>query len=346
MNTETEIKTSQSLEVVFANCENKDNTASDKSEGTHGRIKAQITPVIAVLLSVVTVLSVALIVVAVCLGNVSSEVSKLKKRDRGLYDKSDVVLTKETDRIYTYNYAYGDVAIPAIPGVPKSTYKTENFSTNENGFKEYYENGELRSYVGIDVSEMNGTIDWDKVKDDGVDFVIIRVGGRGWGSTGVMYTDSKFLENLEGAKDAGLMVGAYFFSQAITPEEAVEEAELAIDILDGAKLDYPLAYDWENIDGVGARTDNLDPDTMTECARAFCDKVEDEGYKSCLYLGAKDAYYKYDLGQLADIDIWYAFYNDTPGLYYNYMIWQYSASGKVEGISGDVDLNICFKNYK
>ena len=309
-------------------------------------LKSQMTPLVAVLMSMVAVLLVAVVVIAISLSGLSAQMNDLRKLRRGLYDDTNgTVLTKETDRIHTYNYAYGDVAIPAIPGVPKSTYKEENFETDDKGFKYYYEDEDLRSYVGIDVSEMNGEIDWNAVKADGVDFVIIRIAGRGWGSAGTMYTDSRFLENFRGARNAGLMVGAYFFSQAITAEEAVAEAEMALDILDGEKLDYPLAYDWENVDGVGARTDNLDPDTMTACARAFCDKVEDAGYKSCLYLGTKDAYYKYDLGQLADIDIWYAYYGDTPGLYYNYMIWQYSASGKVAGISGDVDLNICFKNY-
>lgn len=312
------------------------------------RFTVYLNPVTALMLCLIMIMSVVLVIVGISLFGLSSELDELRSSHRGVYNNSQsVVLSGESERIYTYNYAYGDVAIPAIPGVPKSMYKNENFQTDSNGFKYYYQDSELCSYVGVDVSEHNGSIDWNRVKDAGVDFVMLRIGGRGWGQEGIMYRDSSFSENLREAKEAGLMVGAYFFSQAITEEEAVEEAQYAIDILNGESLDYPLAFDWETIEGAeSARTDNISPDTLTLCARAFCDTVKEANYIPCLYTGSTLAYYKYDLAQLADIDIWYAFYDDTPGLYYNYMIWQYSATGKVDGISGDVDLNICFKNYK
>ena len=313
-----------------------------------GKIRKHINPVVAFILVMVFILSVVAIVLSISTVKLKAKTRELEGLHRGVYDKTqEIVLTEEGDRITTYNYAYGQVSIPAIAGVPKSTYKDENFSTDSDGFKHYYIDGERRSYVGIDVSEHNGSINWDKVKDAGVDFVMLRIGGRGWGEEGVMYADSAFMTNLTGARDAGLMVGAYFFSQAITEAEAIEEAEFSLEILGGESLDYPLAFDWETIDsGVDARTDNIAPETLTKCARAFCDRVKEAGYTPCLYTGTTLAYYKYDLGKLSDIDIWYAYFGDSPALYYNYMMWQYSSTGRVDGVSGDVDLNICFKNYK
>ncbi|MBR3971491.1 MAG: glycoside hydrolase family 25 protein [Ruminococcus sp.] len=311
-------------------------------------IKKHMTPLAAILLVIVLVLTSVLFIQGGSVRMLKKDLNNANMLHRAVYDKSQKIeLAGESDRIHTYNIAYGDVCIPAIEGVPKSTYKDEDFITDENGFKQYYIDGELCSYVGVDVSEHNGYIDWQKVRDAGVDFAMLRIGGRGWGEAGVLYGDSMFWENLRGAKAAGLMVGAYFYSQAISAEEAKEEAEFVLEILDGESLDYPIAFDWETVEGgVGARTDNLSPDILTECARAFCDRIKYAGYTPCLYTGATLAYYKYDLGVLSDIDIWYAFYNDTPGLYYNYMIWQYASDGRVSGISGDVDLNICFKNYK
>ncbi len=300
------------------------------------------------LLVVLCVVLVVLFVVQIVqVGRLSAELSEMRDIHQAIYDKSQTIeVAGESDRIREDHYSLGEVAIPALQGVPVSKYKDENFSVDEKGFLHYYQDGELCSYVGIDVSAHNGDIDWNKVKADGVDFVMLRIGGRGYGSEGVIYEDSYFLSNLRNAKKAGLYVGAYFFSQAVNAEEAREEALYCISVLGGEKLDYPLAFDWEIIEGDDARTDGTTPRALTGAARAFCDTVKDAGYMPCLYTGSTLAYYKYDLAQLSDVDIWYAFYNDSPDMYYNYMICQYSCTGRVDGITGDVDLNICFKNYK
>jgi len=270
------------------------------------------------------------------------------KRHGAVYDMdSSLTLAEKGDMIPIWNADIGYGAIPALEGVPVSTYKDENFRTDSKGFKYYYENGELASYTGIDVSSFNGYIDFDAVKNYGIDFVIVRLGGRGYGSEGVIFEDDYALRNLTEARKAGLMVGAYFFSQAITPEEAVEEANFCLDLLDGFYLDYPLVFDWETIDSSeNPRTEDISAETLTECAKAFCDTVNNAGYIPCLYTDAKKSYMKFDLSKLQGVDIWYAFYNDEPDMYYNYMMWQYSCTGYVDGIEGDVDLNICFKNYK
>lgn len=339
MNTEIFAEETREQSAPYTNPENsRDN--KKKKKGT-SLLKAWFNPMTAILLAVSLVLSVVAGVQGVKLRN-------NKEIHRAIYDKSQKVeLAGKSDRVPLSDYSLGDIAIPAYDGVPVCTYKEENFITDENGYMYYYEDEELCSYVGVDVSDFNGYIDWQAVKDSGVDFAMLRIGGRGYGEEGNMYDDTYFTDNLRRAKQAGLMVGAYFFSQAITAEEAEEEAEYALSLLAGASLDYPIAFDWEIIGGdEGARTDNISPDTLTACARAFCDKIKDAGYTPALYTGSQLAYYKYDLSQLSDVDIWYAFYNDTPDFYYNYTIWQYSCTGQVAGIEGNVDLNICFKNYK
>lgn len=296
--------------------------------------------VLCILLAVIIALGSTLTVTLVKLSQ--------SKRHGAVYDMdSELTLAEKGDKVDFYNPDVGNAAIPAMEGVAISTYKEENFRTDSKGLKYYYEDGELASYTGIDVSAYNGDIDFDAVKNFGIDFVIVRLGGRGYGSEGVIFEDEYALKNLKNAKAAGLMVGAYFFSQAITPEEAVEEANFCLEMLDGFYLDYPLVFDWEQIDSAeNPRTEGILPETLTNCAKAFCDTVNEAGYIPCLYTDAKKAYMKFDLSELSGIDIWYAFYNDEPNMYYNYMMWQYSCTGTVDGIEGDVDLNICFKNYK
>lgn len=270
------------------------------------------------------------------------------KRHGAVYDMdSQLTLAEKGDMIPIWHADIGYGAVPAMEGVPVSTYTKDNFRTDAKGLKYYYQEDELASFAGIDVSAYNGNIDFEKVKAYGIDFVIVRLGGRGYGQEGVLFEDEYALDNLRNARKAGLMVGAYFFSQAISPEEAVEEANFCLNMLDGFYLDYPLAFDWETIDSAeNPRTENISAETLTQCAKAFCDTVNKAGYIPCLYTDSKKAYMKFDLSKLKGVDIWYAFYNDEPDMYYNYMMWQYSCTGYVDGIEGDVDLNICFKNYK
>lgn len=337
MNREVLTEEKEVMTPLYTNPEKPDKKQKKKHSGL---FRSWFNPMVAVLLA----LSLVLLTVVCVQG---SKLRNHKEIHRAIYDMSqEVSVAGKTDRVPLSQYGLGDTAIPAIEGVPVCLYKDENFRTDENGYMYYYEDEELCSYMGVDVSDFNGYIDWQAVKDSGVDFAMLRIGGRGYGEEGTLYDDTYFRTNLHNAKQAGLDVGAYFFSQAITAEEAKEEAEYAISLLRGASLDYPLAFDWEFIEGDTARTDNISPDMLTACARAFCDEVKRAGYIPALYTGSSLAYYKYDLGQLSDIDIWYAFFNDTPDFYYNYTIWQYSCTGAVDGIEGNVDLNICFKNYK
>lgn len=197
---------------------------------------------------------------------------------------------------------------------------------------------------GIDISEYSGEVDFEKVKEDGISFVMVRLGGRGYGDKGVLYSDDKALEYIKNAKAAGIKVGGYIFSQAVNKEEAIEEADYATEFLNGETLDYPIAFDWEEIEDDTARTDNLSDSILTDCAKSFCSRISEKGYIPMIY--AKEKVYKrYDRTELQEYDFWYAEYTDTPSETEGYTIWQYSESGEVSGIEGTADLNICYKNY-
>lgn len=192
---------------------------------------------------------------------------------------------------------------------------------------------------GIDVSAYQGAIDWQKVKAAGVEFAVIRIGFRGYGAAGNMVQDGYGTANLVAAQEAGLLVGAYFFSQATTVAEAEEEAAFALKILDGFQLDLPVAYDWEYISDT-ARTANVTADQPTAFAQAFCAKVEESGYESMVYFNEHYAAGRLEPATLTDTRFWYAQYDGGFDAEYCCYLWQFSNTGKVPGISGNVDLNI------
>lgn len=262
-------------------------------------------------------------------------------RSQSETEATDTTVKTTGNKIHINDSTLGEIWITELDGVSVNKLNNNNFTADSN-LKYYNENGKSASTEGIDVSSYSGDIDWKKVKESGIDFAMIRVGGRGYGDSGEMYTDERALEYINGAKAEGIKVGAYFFSQAINTEEAIEEADYVKTILGDIKLDYPVAYDWEIIKDDDARTDNVSASQATECARAFCDRVKENGYTPILYSPSRELYFKYDLSRLADIDIWYCEYANVPTFYYEFSMWQYSATGSVDGIEGAVDLNICF----
>lgn len=200
--------------------------------------------------------------------------------------------------------------------------------------------------LGIDVSTYQGNIDFNKVKEAGYEFVIVRIGFRGYGSEGKMKADDKAIANIKNAQAAGLDVGVYFFSQAVSEEEAVEEAEFCFDILaeagitEGSQLDMPVVFDPESILHDDSRTDNVSGEQFTKNCIAFCNEVEGRGFDSMIYANTTWEAYMLDLGQLKDYPIWYADYANEAQSPYDYSMWQYSEKGEVPGIAGPVDLNI------
>ena len=196
--------------------------------------------------------------------------------------------------------------------------------------------------MGIDVSKHNGNIDWNAVKNSGVSYVIIRCGYRGY-STGVLVEDPKFKSNIKGAKAAGLKVGAYFYSQAVNEVEAVEEASMAIDLVKGYGLNYPLFLD---VEGSGGRADGISRDTRTAVCKTFCQTVQNSGISAGVYANKNWFTEKINTASLTNYKLWLAQYASQPTYTATrYDIWQYSSKGKVSGISGNVDMNISYVNY-
>jgi GH25 family lysozyme M1 (1,4-beta-N-acetylmuramidase) len=183
-------------------------------------------------------------------------------------------------------------------------------------------------------------------KAAGVEFVMLRIGGRFYGDKGTVYEDGAFDSYYQQAKAAGIKVGAYFFSQAVSAADAVEEAEFVVKKLGGKKLDYPIAFDWENIADDEARTDNVNGSELTTIAEAFCNKVIESGYKAIVYANSAQMFIMYDFETMKDYDFWLADYREFPTMYYKFDMWQYATDGTVDGIEGSVDMNLSFTDFE
>ncbi|MDY3015200.1 MAG: GH25 family lysozyme [Evtepia sp.] len=228
--------------------------------------------------------------------------------------------------------------VPVVKEIPVCPYDPDLFRKNENGVVTY-ESKQYTSQFGIDVSRYQGNIDWKQVKQAGVDFAIIRLGYRGYGS-GALVMDPYFEKNITEARQAGIKVGVYFFSQAITAEEGAEEARYALDALKGRKLDYPIVFDWEPYDSsLNPRTEGLSDEILTQCAVAFCETVKEAGYQPMVYSNLSYFYLHFDLSKLTEYPFWLAQYNEKPSFYYHFDIWQYGEL-PVPGIQGNVDMNV------
>lgn len=220
---------------------------------------------------------------------------------------------------------------------PENPYGPEDFQL-EDGFLTCLA-GE--SVLGIDVSSFQGQIDWNAVAGAGVKFAMIRVGGRGYGAEGKLYADDWAQINYEGAKAAGLQVGGYFFSQATSVEEAIEEAAFALLQIQDWQLDMPIVFDWEYL-SAEARTANMDKRTLTDATLAFCKTVELAGYEAMTYFNINQADNHVYLEELTDYRGWLAMYTDQMTYPYRVDMWQYTNAGSVPGVEGPVDINLYF----
>ncbi|XME02927.1 glycoside hydrolase family 25 protein [Lachnospiraceae bacterium C1.1] len=233
--------------------------------------------------------------------------------------------------------------VPVISEIKKSSLYEEGFRMNGE-FKEYALNDKKTSFTGIDVSKYQGDIDWKAVADSGVDFAMIRMGSRGY-SRGQVIVDDKFYDNLNGCSENGIRVGIYFYSQAITPEEAIEEANYCIGSIGKHKVEYPIVFDSEAVIGDSYRTENLSPYELSSIAQAFCNMVTMYGYTPMIAASKKQFASHFDMSMIEQYD-WWLFDTDEYSVFpYKYSIWQYSKTGTVEGISGAVNLDISFIDY-
>ena len=226
---------------------------------------------------------------------------------------------------------------PENPTVPpeRNPYDQYDFQYDRHN---YLKLQNLNSYAGIDVSAFQGKIDWKKVKESGIDFAIIRLGYRGYES-GKLVEDDYAKANLKGASEAGLKVGAYFFSQALTINETDEEIRFMLKILGDTKLDMPIVLDWE-IPASTARTQKMDARTLTDIQRHFCGQMRDRGYQPMIYFNWHQSENLYFLSDLEEYPFWLALYQDRMTYPWKVEMWQYSDKGRVPGIQGNVDLNV------
>lgn len=229
-------------------------------------------------------------------------------------------------------------------GTPVTSWQTING-------KKYCFNdeGELISKFGIDVSSHNGSINWSKVKNSGVEFTFIRLGYRGY-RTGKIVTDTKYKTNIKGANDNNIDCGVYFFTQAKNAKEGIEEAQYVLKNIKGYDIDYPIVIDTEasGADKNDGRADNISKLSRTLAVKAFCETINEAGYTPMIYASKSWFNNKLDMSMLEEYDVWVAHYtsgNSITDYSGAYGIWQYTSSGKVDGISGRCDMNVAIKKY-
>lgn len=234
---------------------------------------------------------------------------------------------------------------PISDTLKKHTYVYDNFKLRDDGQIEYVNDGdEVISVKGIDVSRYQGNINWSKVAADGVEYAFIRAGIRG-STEGNLVEDQYFESNMKGALNHDIAVGVYFFSQAITEAEAVEEASMVLDLIAPYEVTYPIVIDIEEVTSDNARTKNLTQEEYTKNCIAFCETIKNAGYTPMIYGNLKSFMIMLDMEQLEDYEKWFAYYNDPVYFPYQFSIWQYSSEGAVGGISTDVDMNVCMKKF-
>lgn len=226
--------------------------------------------------------------------------------------------------------------------LPPLGINQDSLVSAEKGEMQYVLNGETVSHKGIDVSKFQGKIDWQKVHEDGVEYAMIRLGIRGYG-TGAIVIDDTFESNIKGALDNEVEVGVYFYTQAITKDEAIEEANTVIQAIKDYNVTYPVVLDIEDPNDSEARTANLTPQERTDIAIAFLEKIKEAGYKPMIYGNLKSYFGMLEINRLKDYDLWFAYYDSSIYFPYKIKMWQYTESGSVNGINGNVDLNITFE---
>ena len=225
----------------------------------------------------------------------------------------------------------------------KNTYDFANL-VSKNDLLHYYSDGKQISYLGVDLSKYQSKVDFAAIQNEGIDFCILRVGSRGY-ETGFIQEDEKFEEFITGAEAVGMPVGLYFFSQAVTEAEAVEEANFVINKIGERKITYPIAYDMEFIANDNSRIETLTKAEKTDIALAFLTRIEEAGYTGMVYGNKEWLLKRVELHRFEDYDVWLAQEDNIPDYPYVYSMWQYTKQGEVYGIEGYVDLNISFIDY-
>jgi GH25 family lysozyme M1 (1,4-beta-N-acetylmuramidase) len=316
--------------------------------------KSAVVKIILIILT--SVLTISTITLAVSLSFAMKKANDAENQNAALAAMAEATpkdfIYPENSEVVTLDDAYlGEISIPALENVPKAGYDYSKM-VYEDGRYRYIQDEFVTSYTGIDISRHNGDIDWEAVAADGIDFAMIRCAYRGY-SEGEIKDDSRFIENIEGAIAAGIPVGVYFFTQAVSVEEAIEEARYTLDLIKPYEITYPVAFDVEITSAGGEdsapRQNSVPGKDLTEITKAFCEEIKAAGYTPMVFTNLRMAYLKLDLRELAGYDFWISEWRDEehdPSFYYDYQIWQYASDGEVAGIDGDTDMNICFAHYE
>ena len=229
------------------------------------------------------------------------------------------------------------------PYLPKHEYDFTKLVCQSDLMK-YYEEGAQVSYVGAEISKYQDYVDFVKLKKAGIQYVMIRVGARGYG-TGQLVMDEYFTDNMKRAADAGLQIGVYFSSQAITVEEAMEEAELVLEALEDYKISYPVAFDMSFVDNDTARIESLSKSEKTEITKTFLDAIAAAGYMPMIYGNKEWLIKEIDMSKLTAYDVWLSQLQDLPDYPYRFTMWHYTTTAVVDGIAGYTNLNVSFIDY-
>lgn len=283
-------------------------------------------------------------------GSTSSAISENdigKKSEKETEESTESKTDAETDHVNQTMIPTSDGTeewVNISPFITKNKYDTNSFDYKKPVMK-YYDNGKCISYLGVDISKETGEVNFNKLRKAGVQFVMIQAGARGYG-TGQLSLDDSFLDNMQGATEAGLDIGVTFFSQAITKEEALEEANLVYENSKDFLVTYPIAFDMEKIPGDIARTDKLTKEEKSNIALYFLDALKAVGYKGIIYGNKEWLIKEINLSTVGSYDIWLSQEGNVPDYPYKFSIWQYTQRGEIDGINGDANLDICFINYK
>lgn len=242
-------------------------------------------------------------------------------------------------QVYIYD-GFDWVWMTPLEGVPANPLTAEMFTAN--GSEISYIGADYEVLRGIDVSEHQLEINWQQVAQSNVDYAYIRLGRRGY-TEGGLFEDPYFAANMQGAQAAGLKTGVYMFSQAITVQEAIEEANFVLERIGSYNISLPIVFDWEKIEDPSARTANMTMTGRTDCAVAFCETIKNAGYTPCVYFNRNLGYYGYDLTRLTDYMFWFSLpESGFPNFYYAADMWQYSFTETVPGINVETDMNLWF----
>ena len=287
----------------------------------------------------------------------AKEAEKMKDGKTSVYDmsskenmKNEETASEETEESLDdgnhtqITYADGTQAwVELNPGLERNEYDFTKL-VYQNPIMRYYVDGKSASWFGVNLTSAQGDVDFNKLKNAGCDYVMIRVGSRGY-SSGEIVMDSNYEKYLEGAKNAGLGIGVYFYSQAVNKDEIIDEVDALLAAIEKYPINYPVVFDMESVKDDMARTDALSVTDRTMLANLFLSEVEDAGYKPMLYGNKEWLVTKLNLDSLSEYDVWLSQEGDAPDYPYQFSMWQYTKAGSVKGVDGDVRLSISFKDY-